>query len=51
MAVLAPHVAYVIPHEGILHPERMQRPTDVTRCPTTLLHQQLSIYVTTNPEN
>jgi len=39
MAVLAPHVAYVTPHEGILHPERMKRPTKVTRRPTTLLHQ------------
>jgi len=43
MTVLVPHVAYVIPHEGILHPERMQR--------TTLLHQQLPRYVTTNPDN
>jgi len=51
MAVLAPHVAYVIPHEGILHPERMQRPTDVTGCSTTLLHQHFARYVTMNSDN
>jgi len=51
MTVLAPHVAYVIPHDASLHPERMQRPTDVTRCPTTLLHQHLARYVNINPDN
>jgi hypothetical protein len=51
MAVLAPHMTYEIPHVGILHPERMQRPTDITSRLTTLIHQQLARYVTTNQDN